>query len=154
MAGADWATDNFSEEASSPRTGRSPVATAVSTVIVDDDADLRLMARLLLSASRPAIDVVGEAGSCQEVLSLLGECQPDVVVLDLVMPGGDGIVTARAIRKVRPRQLILLWTSNLTAQAERIARVEGITACVDKGDLHHLAEEVRRIGAMALPSRG
>lgn len=59
----------------------------VSALIVDDEPDLRRLARLVLEHTEDGLAVVGEASSGQEALSLLEDCDPDVVVLDLAGMG-------------------------------------------------------------------
>lgn len=118
----------------------------VSTLLVDDDADIRRLARMVLEEAERCLSVVGEAETGQEALDLVDRCDPDVVVLDLAMPGWDGLETARAIRVDRPDQPIIIWSAYLTPAARRAARDQGIASCVEKGDLRHLAAEIRRVG--------
>jgi DNA-binding NarL/FixJ family response regulator len=121
----------------------------VSALIVDDEADLRHLARLVLEGQED-IAVVGEASTGRQALALLEETAPDVVVIDLTMPGWDGITTARAVRGRRPGQPIILWSAHLTSQVRRVAAAHGISGCVEKGDLRHLAAEIRRLGGREL----
>ena len=118
----------------------------VSTLIVDDDADLRRLACLVFEHSEQCLAVLGEVASGPEALVVLEGCSPDVVVLDLTMPGWDGFETARAIRDRHPEQPIVLWSANLTPRARRTAQAQGIAACVQKGDLRHLADVIRSVG--------
>ncbi|NOH03289.1 MAG: response regulator transcription factor [Chloroflexi bacterium] len=55
--------------------------------------------------------MVGEAASGEEALSLVGELIPDIVLLDLMMPGMDGIETTRRIRQISPRTKVVVLTS-------------------------------------------
>lgn len=123
----------------------------VSTLLVDDDGDVRRLARMVLEDAERCLSVVGEAGTGREALDVMVRCDPDVVVLDLAMPGWDGLETARAIRTERPDQPIILWSAYLTPAARRTARDEGIASCVEKGDLRHLAAEIRRVGGCTSP---
>ena len=118
----------------------------VSALIVDDDPDLRRLARLVLEETERCLVVVGEACSGQEAMVLLDDCDPDVVVIDLNMPGWDGLETARAVRTRRPDQPIVLWSAYLTPATNATAQAEGIVSAVAKGDLRHLADEIRRVG--------
>ncbi len=68
----------------------------IRTLVVDDQALVRGGFRSILS-SHPAIEVVGEAGSGPEALQLVRELQPDVALVDVRMPGIDGIETTRRI---------------------------------------------------------
>jgi DNA-binding NarL/FixJ family response regulator len=55
--------------------------------------------------------VVGEAASGGEALQLVAELVPDVVLMDLIMPGMDGIKTTREIKKISPRSQVVVLTS-------------------------------------------
>ncbi|GGJ77834.1 DNA-binding response regulator [Streptomyces camponoticapitis] len=69
----------------------SPAATApVRVVLVDDQPLIRSGLRVLI-ADHPDLDVVGEAGTGAQAVRLVRELRPDVVVMDIRMPGMDGI---------------------------------------------------------------
>ena len=57
------------------------------------------------------IELVGEAGSGEEALRLCAEIQPDVVLMDLKMPGLGGIAATRAIRERHPQVQVVALTS-------------------------------------------
>jgi DNA-binding NarL/FixJ family response regulator len=78
-------------------------------LIADDHPLLRSGLRRLLTAD-PGLEVVGEAGSGDEVLRLCGELLPDIVLLDISMPGGNGIDTARRLKATLPSVLVLFLT--------------------------------------------
>mgnify|MGYP001106526235 FL=1 len=56
-------------------------------------------------------DVVGEAGSGEEALALVAEYIPDIVLMDLIMPGMDGVETTRRVKKISPRTQVVVLTS-------------------------------------------
>jgi DNA-binding NarL/FixJ family response regulator len=64
-------------------------------LIVDDHATFRSFARLVLS--RAGYDVVGEAGDAEEARAMVAALQPDVVLLDVHLPGEDGIDIASGL---------------------------------------------------------
>lgn len=68
----------------------------IRVVAVDDQALVRMGLRTLL-AGEPDIDLVGEAADGAQALRLIRQVKPDVVVLDLKMPGVDGVATLQAI---------------------------------------------------------
>jgi CheY-like chemotaxis protein len=76
------------------------VAQTVSVLVVDDDGDFRALARRLLE---PAGFEVREASSIAECLARMGSRSADVIVLDILMPDGDGITALREIRDRFPR---------------------------------------------------
>jgi CheY-like chemotaxis protein len=77
-------------------TQRRPESTA-RLVLVDDDHALRLALHELLEDA--GYDVVGEAGNGAEGLAVISEVRPDVVLLDLRMPGVGGVEVARELRQ-------------------------------------------------------
>jgi NarL family two-component system response regulator LiaR len=80
-------------------------------VLVDDHRVVRQGLRNLLE-SYPDLTVVGSASSGEEALANLSEWGPDVIVVDLLMPGGiDGIETIRLIRQASPRTQVVVLTA-------------------------------------------
>lgn len=75
-------------------TARAPVR----VVIADDEPMVRAGVRAVLTAD-PAIEVVAETGNGHEAVELVRRHRPDVVVLDIRMPGADGITAAAEIRR-------------------------------------------------------
>jgi DNA-binding NarL/FixJ family response regulator len=92
----------------------SSVVTRV--LIVDDHPMVRDMIRLGCE-DRPQIEVVGEAGTGDEALEASERLKPDVVVLDLVMPGFDGFEVIRRLRHERSTARILVVTNRDDAEA-------------------------------------
>jgi two-component system response regulator NreC len=79
----------------------------IRVLIVDDHAILRSGLRMLLGA-QPDMDVVGEASDGAEAARLVGEVQPDVVLLDLAMPGTSGLDALRMIKRDTPTTRVLI----------------------------------------------
>jgi NarL family two-component system response regulator LiaR len=82
----------------------------IRVMIADDHAIVRKGLRALL-ATEPGIEVVAEAEDGNEAVALVGRAQPDVVLMDLVMPGTDGLEATRSILEARPKTRILVLTS-------------------------------------------
>jgi DNA-binding NarL/FixJ family response regulator len=61
-----------------------------------------------ISKRYPDFHVVGEASSGEETLGMVSELIPDIVLLDLIMPGMDGIETTRRIRQISPRTQVVV----------------------------------------------
>ena len=82
----------------------------IRVMTVDDHEILRGGIRFLLLAFDD-IEVVGEAQSGEEALDLCGQVQPDVVLMDMMMPGMDGVESTTALRKRYPQVQVLVLTS-------------------------------------------
>jgi len=74
----------------------------ITILIVDDHEVVRKGVRSYLE-TLPNFHVVGEASSGEEGIGMVSELIPDIVLLDLIMPGMDGVETTRHIKKISPR---------------------------------------------------
>jgi DNA-binding NarL/FixJ family response regulator len=81
----------------------------VRILIADDHPMFRYGLRAVLS-SDPATDLVGEAGTGDEAVALAAELRPDVVLMDLTMPGLNGVEATRQIMAVHPETNVLVLT--------------------------------------------
>lgn len=84
----------------------------ISVVVVDDQALLRGSFRVLVD-SAPDLRVVGEAGDGAEAVSVVREVSPDVVLMDIRMPGMDGIAATREICSFSTARVLILTTFDL-----------------------------------------
>ncbi len=83
---------------------------SISIIIVDDHEEVRKGLRAYLE-TQSDFKVVGEAVSGEETLGLVSELIPDIVLLDLIMPGMDGFETIRRVKRISPRTQIVVLTS-------------------------------------------
>jgi NarL family two-component system response regulator LiaR len=79
-------------------------------LIVDDHAMVRSGLAAFLSVADD-LELVGDADSGPQALQMIGERRPDVVLMDLVMPGMDGVATTRAVRERFPDVRVIALTS-------------------------------------------
>ena len=90
-------------------------------LIVDDDAGFRLRARRLLSFA--GYDVIGEAEDGASALARVRELQPDVVLLDILLPGIDGIDVAEELAANPEAPAVVLTSSrDATDYGRRLRR--------------------------------
>ena len=83
---------------------------SIKILLVDDHSVVRQGIRAFLEA-QPDLVIIGEAASGEEAIQLVAERAPDVVLMDLSMPGMSGIEAIRRIKKVSPRSQIVVLTS-------------------------------------------
>jgi DNA-binding NarL/FixJ family response regulator len=87
------------------------VENRITVLLVDDHTILREGLRALLGFHED-VQVVGEARDGEEAIALTGQLHPDVVLMDIAMPGMDGIAATRAIRARYPRTHVLILTQH------------------------------------------
>ncbi|MBV8632968.1 MAG: response regulator transcription factor [Burkholderiaceae bacterium] len=96
-------------------------AKAIRVVLVDDHAMVRNGVRLML-ASAGDIEVVGESGNAQEAIAMLKEITADVVLLDISMPGKNGLDLLKQLRGDYPKLAVLV----LSTYSEEIYAVRAL----------------------------
>src|SRR5262249_10438675 len=87
----------------------------IRVLVVDDSAYVRKVIKQMLTRS-PFIEVVGTARDGEEALELVDKLQPDVVTLDLIMPGIGGLGFLQAQMKKKPLPTVVVSISNETSQ--------------------------------------
>jgi DNA-binding NarL/FixJ family response regulator len=106
---------------------------AVSVLVVDDSPVFRRgMARAV--QAHTGLELVGEAGSGAAALDAIARLEPDVVLLDLRMPGLDGLAVLDRLRETQPRPScrVLIVSASLDEEIERAAGVAGAAGCIGK----------------------
>jgi|SRR5581483_2610599 len=101
---------------------------AVRVLVVDDHAIVRRSICSLLSSDL-AVDVICQTADGEEAVMKAGELQPDLVILDIGLPGINGIEAARQIGRVSPKsQIIFLSQHDSLHMAKEALRVGGHAA--------------------------
>jgi NarL family two-component system response regulator LiaR len=85
-------------------------STPIRILIADDHAVVREGLEAIVSA-QPDLALVGAAANGREAVALAAQLQPDVILMDLVMPEMDGLAAIQAIRAANPEARILVLTS-------------------------------------------
>lgn len=86
------------------------MADTVKIMLVDDHEVVRMGIRTLLER-RPGFTIVGEASTASEAVSMARQCEPDVIVMDIRLPDGNGVEATREIRGERPQTRVIMLTS-------------------------------------------
>lgn len=104
----------------------------IRTLIVDDSTSMRALIRRSLAAD-VGIEVVGGAGSAQEARALIKALNPDVVTLDIEMPGMNGLDFLDRLMRLRPTPVVMLSSLTSAGAAASLAALEsGAFDCFDK----------------------
>src|SRR6185436_20271729 len=93
-------------------------------LVIDDEPGIRDLLDTLLS--RKGYDVI-LAESGQKGLEIFRRARPDVVVLDLKMPGMDGLTVLQQVRSLNPNQPVIILTGAATPESEQQVRALGVT---------------------------
>jgi DNA-binding NarL/FixJ family response regulator len=118
----------------------------IRVMLVDDHTIVRDGLRGLLRAAAD-IQVVGEASNGVEALAAITECTPDVVIMDLDMPGGDGTTATREIAKLEHPPRVLILTMH-TEEERLIPLLEGgASGFLSKDTAEHEFVEAIRVVA-------
>jgi DNA-binding NarL/FixJ family response regulator len=113
--------------------------------IVDDHHLVREGLRLVLGG-HPDLEVVGEAATRSEAFELVEAARPDVVLLDLALPEGDGIALLRELRARDARLRFVVVTMDGNVETVRQSLVAGASAYIVKGaHSHELVEAIRAV---------
>ncbi len=119
----------------------------ITVLLVDDHEMVRRGVRAFLE-TQPDISVVAEAGSGEEAVRLAAEHAPDVALMDLIMPGMDGVEATRRLTSQSPRTSVVMLTSYHDDQhvfpAIRAGAVSYVLKEIGPGEL---AEAVRKAAA-------
>lgn len=122
----------------------SATATAVRVVVVDDSPDIRDLLSLQLVAG--GFQVVGTAADGSTALDLCRREQPDVVTLDLAMPGIDGLAALPRLRHDCPHTKVVVYTAYDGWRRLSQVREAGAAAYITKGvSMRRLTEHLRRV---------
>jgi len=104
-------------------------------VLIVDDSQLVRRGIKDLFAPGGSWDVCGEASNGEEALRQAQTLQPDAILLDISMPGTDGLETARLLRKQMPEAKILIMSQHDASLLTAAAIEAGAHGCVDKSRL-------------------
>ncbi|HEV7785901.1 MAG TPA: response regulator, partial [Thermoanaerobaculia bacterium] len=120
-------------------------------LIVDDERPIRRILSVLLQERHHR---VAEAGSGEEALAAMAEAKPDLVLLDLKLPGIDGLETLKRLRALKPRLDVVMMTAHGTissaVDAMRRGAFDYVTKPFDNDELLMVVDralEMRRLSA-------
>ena len=120
---------------------------AIRVILADDHSMVRIGLKAYF-ATLDDIQIVGEAGTGEEAVQLSADLAPDVVLMDLIMPGMDGVEATRQIKKISQRTQVIVVTSYHEDEhifpAIRAGALSYVLKDIDPDDL---ADAIRRAAA-------
>ncbi|WP_149203449.1 response regulator [Actinotalea subterranea] len=122
------------------------MSAAVRVLVADDHAAIRAGLRLMLETD-PAIEVVGEAGDGAAAIRNARALRPDVVLMDIRMPGTDGIEATRVIVEEGLGDVLVLTTFDIDEYVFGALRAGAAGFLLKSTDAAALLDAVRRVGA-------
>jgi two-component system, NarL family, invasion response regulator UvrY len=105
----------------------------IRVLVVDDQAPFRVAARLVVQHTE-GFELAGEAGTGEESVDLTASLSPDLVLMDINLPGINGIEATRRIRAAHPDVAVILLSTYSEADLPDDAREVGAIAYVHKED--------------------
>jgi DNA-binding NarL/FixJ family response regulator len=109
---------------------------AIRLVIADDHAIVREGLRTLLG-DEDGVHIIGEAGDGEDAVALVARDAPDIILMDIAMPGLDGIAAAERIRKAQLPTKVILLTSALGDDLR-------LQEALDAGVMGYLLKDVQK----------
>lgn len=130
------------------------MAKPIRLLVADDHAIVRDgLGRLL--ASQPGVEVCGEAADGAQAVARCLDLDPDIVLMDIGMPGMDGIEATARIKEARPETRILILTAHEDRNLVRLAMKAGASGYLlknaDRGRLAQAIETLMQDGAFLEP---
>ncbi len=113
-------------------------------LIADDNPHVRHALRALLEHN-PDWQVCGEAVDGRDAVFKAQQLSPDLVVLDFLMPGLNGLEAAREIHKSAPGVRMLMCTMYLSPQLTEVARNSGVRGAVPKSGVSQLTRGIEAV---------
>jgi two-component system nitrate/nitrite response regulator NarL len=121
-----------------------------SILIVDDSDEVRTIVRTFLERDA-TFRVCGEACSGLEAIKRAQELKPDLILLDLKLPGMSGMEVARALKDVLPTTKLVLFTAYADSFGSKAwASAVGVDLVLSKGSLIDMTESLKTLAAKSV----
>lgn len=107
----------------------------LKAIIVDDEENARDILKRLLKIAEPAVEVIDECGSIQDAYTSITKNHPDILFLDVQMPGGDGFELLRQFKTIGFKVIFVTSYDQYAIQAFRYSAVDYLLKPIDIKDL-------------------
>jgi DNA-binding NarL/FixJ family response regulator len=126
----------------------------VTVLLVENGPEMRTLLRSRFGLDDRFMVLEDDASNGDEAVGLCATWTPDVVILDIMMPGRDGVDALPEIRRVAPDAKIIVYSAGLPEETEAAALGAGAHAVVSKNEpLEELVRAVERVLPDLPPSR-
>jgi two-component system LytT family response regulator len=115
---------------------------AINSIIVDDEIKGRQFLRQLLEKFTPHVKISGEAANAKEAVELIASVNPDLVFLDIEMPGETGIEMLRQLQEINFSVVFVTAFNRYAVDAFRLGAVDYLLKPVSPSDLQQAVERV------------
>ena len=122
----------------------------IHVLIVDDEAPTRVRLRQMLAA-HPDVEVVGEAGTGVQAMEMAAELRPDVILLDIQMPGSSGLDVAACLPKPRPHVVFCTAFDQYAVEAFELHAVDYLLKPIRRGRLSQTLDRIRALAGAGVP---
>jgi DNA-binding NarL/FixJ family response regulator len=109
------------------------VSPAIRIFLCDDVPELRALLRYGLEEDT-SLKVIGEAGNARDAIAGVGELRPDVLLLDLSMPGMDGLEALPLLRQAAPATAVIVFSGFAADRMSEPALALGAARYLEKGE--------------------
>src|SRR6267378_1639567 len=123
---------------------REDTAPIKTILVVDDSPDVRHVVRTFLERDA-TFKVCGEAGDGPEAIKKAELLTPDLVLLDFLMPGMNGIDVANALKRLLPKTQIAIFSNYTHDFGARLSSAIGIDAVITKGSLVDMGKALKKM---------
>jgi two-component system LytT family response regulator len=125
----------------------------IRVLLIDDEAKGRLYLRQLCDKYVPQIKIVGEAATASEALELIDVEKPDLIFLDIEMPGMTGIEMLRQMQEVAFEVIFVTAFNRYAVEAFRLGAVDYLLKPASPSDLQQAVERAEKILNLKMPDR-
>jgi DNA-binding NarL/FixJ family response regulator len=113
--------------------------------IVEDHEDMRVILKRILLKNISTIQVIGESDTAEKAIQEIPILCPDIVLVDISLPGMDGIELIRIVRSICNSILILVVTAHQIGEYKKEALQAGANDIVSKSDFEMIIDIVRKM---------
>lgn len=114
----------------------------IKALVIDDEANARSVVKNMLQQLALPVDVIGEAASAAEGLQKAEELKPDLLFLDIQMPGGSGIELMQGLGAAKPQVIFVTAHQGFAIQALKLSAIDYLLKPIDPTDLKEAVEKV------------